>query len=166
MPKKGVKKAVKRKIGLDEAKRRKILGVLMVGASRESAAKYVGCSPTTIRNMIRRDAGFAEEVRSAEESSEVYFLQKIRAAADKEQYWRAAAWALERRCPNRYAPRGARTLSQEQVLRLVSDLAEIVIPEIHDSKERRNIIRKVNRLVHALNLPEEEIVTPIEGGEE
>ncbi|MCL2305232.1 MAG: hypothetical protein FWC43_07810 [Planctomycetaceae bacterium] len=154
MPKKGVK----RKIGLDEAKRRKIIAVLTVGASRESAAKYVGCSTTTIRNEIQRDADFAEEVRVAEESSEVYFLQKIRAAADKAQYWRAAAWALERRCPNRYAPRGAKTLSEEQVKNLISDLVEIVIPEIHDPKERRNIIRKVNGLVHALNLPEEEIV--------
>ena len=166
MRKRSVKKAVKRKIGLDETKRRKIIGVLMVGASRESAAKYVGCSATTIRNEIRRDAGFAEEVHSAEEASEVYFLQKIRAAADKQQYWRAAAWALERRCPNRYAPRGAKTLSEEQVRRLISDLASIVIPEIHDPKERRNIIGKVNRLVHALNLPDEEIVETHEEAEE
>ena len=147
-----------RKSGLDETKRRNILAVLAVGASRESAAKYVGCSSATIRNEIQRNPGFAEEVKSAEESSEVYFLQRIRAAADKVQYWRAAAWALERRCPNRYAPRGAKTLSEEQVRRLISDLVEIVLPEIHDPKERRNIIRKVNRLVHALNLPEEEIL--------
>ena len=162
MPKNGVKG----KSGLEEAKRRKILGVLMIGASRENAAKYVGCSPSTIRNEIRRDPGFAEEVRSAEESSEVYFLQKIRAAADKQQYWRAAAWALERRCPNRYAPRGAKTLSEEQVKRLISDLVEIVLPEIQNPKERRSIINKVNRLVHALKLSEENLIETNEETEE
>ncbi len=166
MAKKGVKKAVKRKVGLDEVKKRKIIGILMVGASRENAAKYIGCSPTTIRNEIRRDPAFATEVQQAEEESEVFFLQKIRAAANKEQYWRAAAWALERRCPNRYAPRGAKTLSEEQVMKLVSDLVEIVIPEIHDTVERRNIIRKVNRLVHNMNLSEETFVEAQEESEE
>ncbi len=165
MPVKGIKKAVKKK-GLDEAKKRKIIGVLMIGASRESAAKYVGCSSTTIRNEIRRDPVFAEDVQHAEEESEVFFLQKIRAASNKEQYWRAAAWALERRCPNRYAARGAKTLSEEQVLRLVSDLVEIVIPEIHDAHERRSIIRKVNRLVHTMNLSEELMIDVVEEAEE
>ena len=157
MPKKGVKKAVRKKQGLDIGKRREILAIISVGASRESASKYVRCSPATIRNEMLLDPGFAEDIRSAEEQSEVFFLQKIRAAANKEQYWRAAAWALERRCPNRYAPRGACSLSEEQVIRLVSDFVEVVVPEIHDSTERRNILRKVNRLVHAMKLPEEMI---------
>ena len=157
---------MKRKVGLDEKKRGQILAVLTLGLSRESAAKYVKCSPTTIRNEIRRDAGFAEEVRAAEEASEAFYLQRIREAANKVQYWRAAAWALERRCPNRYAPRGAKTLSEEQVKRLISDLVEIVMPEIHSPMERRTIIRKVNRLVHDLNLPEGEIIETVGETEE
>jgi hypothetical protein len=52
------------------------------------------------------------------------------------------------------------------VKRLISDLVEIVIPEIHDPRERRNIIRKDNRLLHTLNLSEEEIVETTEETEE
>lgn len=151
------KKKATRKRALDEDKRREIIAVVSLGASRENAAKYVGCVPETIRNEMKRDPEFAGEIRKAEENPEIYFLQKIRAAANKEQYWRAAAWALERRCPNRYAARGARTLSEEQVLKLISDIVEIVVPEIQNLAERRSIFGKINRLIHTLDLPENEI---------
>lgn len=151
------KKKTTRKRALDEDKRREIIAVVSLGVSRENAAKYVGCVPATIRNEMKRDASFAEEILVAEQNSEIYFLQKIRAAADKEQYWRAAAWALERRCPNRYAPRGAKTLTEEQVVKLISDFVNIVVPEIQNPTERRSVVGKINRLIHALDLPETEI---------
>lgn len=139
---------------LSEAKRKEIVAIISIGGSRESAAKYVRCSPSTIRTEMKNHPTFADEVRSAEEKSEIYFLQRIRAAADKAQYWRAAAWALERRCPNRYAARGANTLSEEQVLKLITDLTEIVVPEISDVDERIKIIEKVKTLIGTLEMDE------------
>lgn len=159
------KKKTTRKRALDEDKRREIIAVVSLGVSRENAAKYVGCTAATIRNEMKRDAAFAEEILTAEENPEIFFLQKIRAAANKEQYWRAAAWALERRFPNRYAPRGAKTLTEKQVLQLISDLADIVVPEIQNSNERRSIVGKINRLIHALDLPENEIRLDLEDNE-
>ena len=67
------------------------------------AASYVDCAVSTIQNTADRDATFAEKLRQATYNTEVGLLKNIRNAAKKEQYWRAAAWALERRFPERYA---------------------------------------------------------------
>ena len=168
-PKKAARKKITEKSkGLNENKRKEIVAILSIGCSMENAAKFVKCSPATIRNEIKNDETFAAEVKSAEQQSEVYFLQKIRAAANKDQYWRAAAWALERRCPNRYAPRGAKTLSEEQVIALVRNLVEIVVPEVHDRIERIKILNKVHKLIKSLDLSDEQIELPeieIEGSD-
>ena len=60
----------------------------------------------TIQNTADRDPTFAEKLRQADYSTEIGLLKNIRNAAKKEQYWRAAAWVLERRFPERYARRG------------------------------------------------------------
>lgn len=147
-----------RKNILSELKRKEILAIVGIGCSIETAAKYVGCSPNTIWNTIKNDVRFAGEIQSAEEKSEIFFLEKIRKAANKEQYWRAAAWALERRCPNRYSTRGTQTLSEDQILKLVRELTEIVIPEIQNETERRKILKKVKQLIKTLQISEERLL--------
>lgn len=139
MPKK------RRKLTLSEKK--SILAIITVGCSRETAARYVGCSTALIRREIAGDANFATQMLKAAEESEIFFINKIRNAADKEQYWRAAAWALERRCPNRYAPRGAGTLSMDQVKALISRFTDIVMQEIPGKTERRNLLKRIHALV-------------------
>ena len=124
-----------------------VIAVLTAGCSRETAATYAKCSCWKLRQAISEDATFAADVAKAEQESEVFFVNKIRQAANKEQYWRAAAWALERRCPNRYAARGAGTLTMDQVRQLVSKLADIVVQEIPGGVERRRILKRVHELV-------------------
>lgn len=137
--------AKKRKLNAQEKKN--IIAIITVGCSRETAARYVGCSAHVIRREMTESPAFAAQIAHAEEDSEVFFINKIRQAANKEQYWRAAAWALERRCPNRYAPRGAGALSMEQVQALISKLAEIVIQEIPGGTERRSILKRIHDLL-------------------
>jgi hypothetical protein len=124
-----------------------VLGILAVGCSRETAAIYAKCSRWKLKQAIAEDATFATEVIKAEQESEVFFVDKIRKAANKEQYWRAAAWALERRFPNRYAARGAGTLTMDQVKQLVSRLSDIVVQEIPGGSERRRILKRIHELV-------------------
>ena len=57
---------------------------------------------------------FAEQVTKAEEGIELFYLPRIRTASLKEQYWRAAAWALERRLPNRYGVKKSESLTAER----------------------------------------------------
>lgn len=137
--------AKKRKLTALEKKN--ILAIITVGCSRETAARYIGCSRALIRREISEDPKFAAQIVKAAEESEIYFINKIRNAADKGQYWRAAAWALERRCPHRYAPRGAGSLSMEQVKAMISQLTDIVIQEIPGNTERRRLLKRIHSLI-------------------
>ena len=84
---------------LDHVKKGQILAILSVGCNRRIAARYVGCSPKTIQNTADREPEFAKQLHHADHGAEIEYLKRIRTAAQKEQYWRAAAWALERLNP-------------------------------------------------------------------
>jgi hypothetical protein len=139
-----------RKRILDEKKKNEIIAILTVGCTRYTAARYIGCHPSEIRREIGRTKEFAKQVARAEEAAEVHYLQRIKAASQKEQYWRAAAWVLERRNPNRYASRGAHTVTFDQLARLMTQIGEIVGGEIKDVETRINILKRFQHLTGTL----------------
>ena len=130
-----------RKRILDGYKRREILAILAVGGSREIAAKYVGCSVSTIQNTADRDPNFAEQLHRKEKTWEIGYLENIRAAARNERHWRAAAWALERLKPERYARRGPDVITLDQVKQLMTRFAEVVSEEV-PAKMRKNVLKR------------------------
>lgn len=132
---------------LDEGKRREILAILSVGCSRRTAAKYVGCAVSTIRNTAQRDPEFAEQLGRAECNLEIAFLGNIQKAARKEQYWRAAAWALERTKPEQYAPRGPNVITVEQIRDVLGELAAFIVEEIPIARYRKSMIKRVDGLI-------------------
>ncbi|MGD0384451.1 MAG: hypothetical protein ABSA77_13100, partial [Thermoguttaceae bacterium] len=87
---------------LDEIKQREIVAIISMGCSRRTAARYVGCDPKTIQNTAERDEIFAEKLERAQSQAVVTHVKYIYSAAKKAQYWRAAAWALERLNPEEY----------------------------------------------------------------
>jgi hypothetical protein len=135
---------------LDEGKKREILAILAVGGSRRVAASYVGCAVSTIQSTACRDAEFGQAIRHAEHQSELAYLKNIQTAAKKEQYWRAAAWALERRNPNEYGRRKPDVLTPEQVTFLLAQLAEIVLSEVPVASFRKKILKRLDALYSAL----------------
>lgn len=135
---------------LDEMKRREILAILSVGCSRRAAAWYVGCAVSTIQNTAERDAPFADALRHAESQHEITYLKNIQQAARLPQYWRAAAWVLERVFPQRYAPRGADVLGIGQITHLLGQLAEIVVQEVPVPRYRQNILKRLEALTRSL----------------
>ena len=149
-----------RKCILDEAKKRDIIAIITVGCTRYTAARYVGCRPADIAWEIRCDKNFAQQIAKSEEAAELYYMQQIKSAAKKEQYWRAAAWVLERRNPNRYAARGAHTITFNQLARLITQIAEIVGGEIKDPDVRANILKRLNTLTTALMSEDHKEQTP------
>jgi len=64
-------------------------------------------------------------------------LKNIRTAGEKS--WRAAAWALERRYPERYGLRKAGSYRAEQFENLLQGLALAVLEEIHDAQIQERI---------------------------
>lgn len=117
--------------------------MLRLGATRTMAATYARCHPATIRAEMRRDPSFANQIAQSELRSETSFLKVIHAAGKDPKQWRAAAWALERMYPERYARRKGNTLTEEQVQQLVAEMAEIVASELPITKYRQRIFNRL-----------------------
>lgn len=144
-----------RKVGrppvLDEKKQLQIVAILSVGCSQAVAAQFVGCAPSTIQNTAERNSKFAKELSKAKSNAELALVKNIRNAANKEQYWRAAAWALERGFPEKYARRGPDVITVEQIGILLTRFAEIIIEEVPEGS-RAIILKRLNTLARALGI--------------
>ncbi len=131
---------------LDDTKKGMIEALLAVGCSLRAIAGYVGCARDTIRKTIARDEKFAARVRDARCRAEVGLLHSIRNAAKQAQYWRAAAWMLERSYPERYALRGPDVLTVEQIAVLMSHFCRIIAEEVPVARYRQNMLRRLEAL--------------------
>lgn len=117
-------------IVLDERKRREICAILSLGCSRRTAARYVGCSPTTLTAVAIRDKKFQQEINRAEQSAKIEYMRNIQQATKKAQYWRAAVWVLEHRYPEDYGSRKAGTVTTDQLQQMLNQMVEIIIEEV------------------------------------
>jgi hypothetical protein len=114
-----------------------VLAILSVGCSRAAAARCVRCTPHILRREILENAPFAEQVAKAEEGIELFYLTRIRSAAMKEQYWRAAAWTLERRLPNRYGNKKPESLTVEQMQKFMATCMQIIADEVPNKEQQK-----------------------------
>ena len=128
---------------LTSQERGQVLALLSAGYSRTTAAKCIHRSPTTVQREIEECSEFAEQVAKAEEGSEMFYLSCIRRAALKEQYWRAAAWVLERRLPERYASKKPESLTAEQVQKFMAACLQIIAEELPDAEQRERIFNRL-----------------------
>ena len=136
-----------RRLKLDATKRREVCAILAVGGTRVMAAAYVGCATSTIRARALRDPEFAEQLRKAELSSEITFLKSIQAAAADVKQWRAAAWALERLFPERYARRAPDTITVEQMNEIIQALAGIMVGEVPVKRYRQRLLERLAEML-------------------
>lgn len=136
-----------RRLKLDATKRREVCAILAVGGTRVMAATYVGCVPATIRATAQRIPEFDEQLRKAELGPEIKFLNSIQAAAGDVKQWRAAAWALERMFPERYARRAPDTITIDQMNEIIQALAEIIVGEVPVKKYRQRLLERLAELL-------------------
>lgn len=88
---------------------KKLEQAIALGATYEDACRYAGINYETFRRWMRRGEQaksgeyreFHERIRDAESRATIGWLAKIEAAANNGS-WKAAAWKLERRYPDRY----------------------------------------------------------------
>jgi hypothetical protein len=139
-----------RPYALDEGKKREILAILSMGCSRRAAAKYVGCSPTTIVNTAQRDSAFAAQLERAESKAEIGYMKNIQKAAGKEQYWRAAAWALERKYPDQYALPRPDTIPRDEVVAALKQLGELIVQEVTVARFRKPLVKRLHSMLAAI----------------
>lgn len=139
--------------GLDEIQKSAIRAIVTVGASRTTAAKYAGCSLDDIRRAAQHDSEFAKSLRQAEPGQEVQHLTLIKDAAKK--YWKASAWLLERKHPDRYGSRKPNTVTPQQLSEVLNQFAAIVGEEVPVAKYRRNMIERLEKLAAGLRAASE-----------
>jgi hypothetical protein len=135
---------------LTEVKRREICAILAVGCTRTVAARYVGCHPSTIRNTAKRDPDFAAALEQSESQHEIRHLARINAAAQEGRYWRAAAWALERTYPDRYARRRPYTITVDQMSQALAQFAGAILEELDDQQLQQRVFARLSELTAEL----------------
>lgn len=143
-------KPEKPRILQDESKRQDVLTALKLGCSLTAAAKLVNCSPTTIRREATLDPEFGERFKKTRGESEQQYMKLLSNAANKPQYWRAAAWALERRFPKHYAARSPDTITLSQITILIAKIAQILEEEIPAPTLRKKIIKRLDSITTTL----------------
>ena len=135
---------------LDAEKQAKVVALPTIGCNFRAAAEYVGCARSTIERKAERNPEFAEKLRQARTNTEIGFFKSVQRASQKEQYWRAAAWALERMMPERYAPRGPDVITVEQIGVLVApQFADVIVAEL-PAKDRKKVLARLDMLTRAL----------------
>ncbi len=135
---------------LDAVKRADILTILSVGCSRRAAARYVGCAPSTIAATAQRDPEFARQLARVEQTSQIGLIKNIRDAAKKPQYWRAAAWALERLNPEDFALRSPDVVTVEQMHAIIRQLAQVLVEHVPIARHRKQVLRAIERMMSEL----------------
>ncbi len=92
----------------------KLIKFITLGVPLESASNAIGLDYTTVREWLQRGEGrhptrgktaqfeaFADRYQQAVGQCEARLVAKIQSAADKD--WKAAAWLLSRRHPQRWS---------------------------------------------------------------
>jgi hypothetical protein len=150
---------------LDDYKRHTILRMVSTGSSRRTAARRVGCSPSTITRTALRDPDFGEQLAHALQQVERDCLRLIRTAAENGQ-WRATAWLLERTNPDDFAKRPPRMLTPDDVTSLLHRFVAALAP--HMSQNDLDRLRLVADAWIAENLDRDDPTTqsPADGSTE
>lgn len=135
---------------LSDEKKRTIVALAAGGSSRRSAARFVGCSPSTITRTVARDPDFAAALTRAEQTAELTLLRRIQEAGKNPQYWRSNAWLLERLNPNDYTVH-PNLMTKDQMEQVVAQICELLMEDI-PIKNMESAIRKLEYLLYERGL--------------
>lgn len=81
----------------------RLLDNLRQGMSQASAITQAGIAKTTFYRWLKEDEQFKTEVETAEDFAEAVQIAQIKALGEAKMDWRAYAWLLERRFPDRWS---------------------------------------------------------------
>ena len=116
---------------------------LRAGLTMRAAATQAGLSPATVDSWRANDENFAQLFQEAIDYSEAVLLAEIRQQGRSKDDWRASAWVLERRFPDRWALRKeidmkveTKNDGQDMVLSMIAQATEsLKTPTTIDEEE-------------------------------
>lgn len=132
---------------LTAKQRGEVCGILAMGGTRATAAHFVGCPLPTLLLAEQSSAAFAAEMRQAEGRAEVLQLKNIAEVARARQDWRASAWMLERRFPERYLRRPRGRAGLKWLTDMLKQFVDLIAAEIDDGPLRERILQRLQEVV-------------------
>jgi hypothetical protein len=136
-----------------------ILGILSVGCDRETAANVAGCTTAEIALAMRDDPKFAQSVRRTEAMVEMALMRTVNEAAKDPKNWRAAVWWLECRSPERFASRGAGTVTSRQLKTFVQVLSHHLNDDVKCPEDRERVLNRLAEIESFADLIRDDLWT-------
>ncbi len=134
---------------LSDEQKQQFCSMLLVGCDRETASKYLGCTPTQLRDELKRNPEFSRQVLRAEGSAEFHQICNLHEATKDSKQWRASVWWLERKAPGRYARRVANAITEAEWQQFLESLADAIVTEITNEADRRRLLAYLARMAQA-----------------
>ncbi|MEM9656957.1 MAG: hypothetical protein AAF961_01220, partial [Planctomycetota bacterium] len=131
---------------LTDQQQRELCLVAAVGCDRQTACRYVGCSPGDVAAEMIADATFRARLLRAEASAKLTHLRNVHQASQDEKNWRASVWWLERRDPEQYGGQPARPLDVAQLEAVVLQIAEAIAAEVSNPVEIERLITRIEKI--------------------
>jgi hypothetical protein len=131
---------------LSKLQRDNVCTILAIGGTRIAAARFVGCSVDDLDELMAHDPEFARELDKATGNAEALQLKNLAEAAHDNKDWRASAWLLERRFPQRYARRPPAAAAQERLERVLDSFIDLIVSQIADAGLRQQILDQLTEL--------------------
>jgi hypothetical protein len=137
---------------LDEGMQKMVVGLVVAGCSQREAARHAGCAASTISMAAREDPAFGERLRLARREKQLSRLARWRSLSRRS--WRAAAWFLERQCPDSFGQRMPKTVPIRRVSILMVRMVQLIADEVPDLNQRKRILAGLAKLAAHLAYPQ------------
>lgn len=131
---------------LTEEQRREAVLIASVGCDRETVAKYIGCGLEELATAILVDRAFGQELGRAEAACELAHMRNLQQAGRDVRHWRASVWWLERRVPERYAKREARSVGRRDLVAFLREVAGSIASAVRHEDDRERVIAELKTL--------------------
>jgi hypothetical protein len=134
-------------ITLSDDQKREIYAIIAAGSTISAAAKAIGLNPEQLQAHILTNAEMADKVRKAEQQAEIYFITKIREAAQKPHGWRAAAWWLERRRSQNYGNAKSEIITPDSLQIILDSFLKVIFKYIENEDIKEKILKDLTLLI-------------------
>ena len=131
---------------LNQSQQREILAILSVGCSRKTAARYAGCPVVAISRHAKANPDFAGKLRRAEQNLEIESMKTVFNAAKQDKYWRASAWALERKDPESFQKLKPDAIPAAYLNDILDKIIELILEEFPNARQRKGFLKRLQSL--------------------
>jgi len=125
--------------------------MLMMGCDRETAGNYLGFTLLQLRDEVKREPEFLQQVLRAEAAAEFHQIRNLHEATKDSKQWRASVWWLERKIPERFARRAANAITAAEWQQFLETLADMIVSEITCEADRQKLLTRLSQIAQEVD---------------